>query len=719
MIALYRRLYPGINTRILAPFLAMIVVVAGIGIFIVTRLVAGSIEERLNNQLVDSAQAASNAVAEIERQQLGTLRAMAFTEGVDEDLARQDRQALEEALGTLAFNAGLDDTIVYNAQGEILVRIRGFAFSANPSQASQPPDIQNWSGVQRVLAGQADRLGDKFFDIIASESGIILYISAPVYDDNLRLVGGISIGIRSTTFVGRVSSQALSGITFYDNNGAVIGSTLSAVPAQELPLTPDQATLLLASSQERAPIERRLWGGESYQVLYAPLRLRQQSVGLMAVSLPNNFITDRIGTSRNIFALLFTVLFVGIFLLGLVVSRSIIRPVQRLVATSQAIRSGDLTQRVGLGLPDELGELSSTFDDMTEKLVERNTQINELYLNQLGETARRDAILSSINDPVFVLSDTGIEILTNLAATNLMTRLRHNQKEYEHFLQLMATPQQFYQPEIINLGERFYSLLTRPVQMQTGELLGYVIIFHDLTAILEAERVKDEIILQLSHELRTPLTSARGYIELIRMISQLQPPYNEAENQYAAKGVGQLTTLERMINQVIDVSVIAGRRFAISPATFDLVVLVEEVIASLKPDIDAAQQQISAHFSDSAIVVGADRDRLGQALERVIHNAFTYNRPQGCIDVTVFGDRQQVEIIVTDSGLGILPEEAEKIFDRMVRGSASQAGATDARGLGLGLYISREIIQAHNGSIDIAESNMFGTKMRIRLPRFQ
>src|SRR5262245_27310728 len=103
-----KTLYPGINTRIIAPFLFVIIVIAGVGGFIMTRLVAGSIQERFANQLIDSAYAASNSIVDIERQQIATLRLMVFTEGVGDAIFTKDISSLDKWLRPVTANAQID-----------------------------------------------------------------------------------------------------------------------------------------------------------------------------------------------------------------------------------------------------------------------------------------------------------------------------------------------------------------------------------------------------------------------------------------------------------------------------------------------------------------------------------------------------------------------------------------------------------------------------------
>ena len=174
------RLYPSINTRIIGPFLIVVLIVASIGMFLVTRLVAGSLQERLTNQLVDSANAASSSLVDIESQQLATLRLLTLTEGVPNAIATSNKADLERWLQPIAVNGRVDSVIVFDQAGNSLLHIRRAADS-DPSHSGQyqsidAPFLNNWSGVQKVLQAQADALGDKFVDIIgqAADSPVTL-----------------------------------------------------------------------------------------------------------------------------------------------------------------------------------------------------------------------------------------------------------------------------------------------------------------------------------------------------------------------------------------------------------------------------------------------------------------------------------------------------------------------------------------------------------------
>lgn len=720
---LYQRFYPRISTRVTAPFLLTIVLIAGVGVFIVTRLVAGSIQERLNNQLVDSAIAAKNAIVEIENQQIATLRLMAFTEGVPQALGSRDVAMLDQLLRPLAANAGADSLLVFDTGGTIIYQLRRDRSSALTVYDASPhlASVQDWRSVQQLFSA-ADAQGDKYVEI--AEDPLLnqtVYISAPVIDIDREgiVIGGLSLGITMDSLTVRISQQSLSELNIYNMNGQVLGTTFRSLPINSLALPPTEVTDTRVQIQAGlTPVVERTIGELGYQSLYADFELRSEPFGLLMVALPSDFVAERIGVSRDTFAVLFALLFAIVAGTGILVTRSIIRPVARLVDTTRAIRAGDLSRRVGLETPDELGELSVSFDHMTDQLLARSREINRLYVAQLEETAQREAVLTSISDAVIVMNPQGRPILMNPAAQRMLQQMQMDQPALDLFNTLASRPDQLSEPRTIELVGSFYNTLATPVNMQSGELLGYVLVFHDITSIMEVERVKDEMILQLSHELRTPLTAARGYVEMVQMVGQTQ--LNEQSSGFIGSAVGHLSTLERMVNQVIDVSAIVSNKFAIDVDKMVLSDILMEVIDKMKPDITNRGLKIWSQILASAdLPIDGDALRLGQVFEHILRNAWSYTLPGGWIEVRAKIDNGQAVVTIVDSGVGIDQDELEKVFERMYRGRSADAGPTDARGLGLGLYLSKEIVEAHHGTITLESEPNLGTTVTIQLPTRQ
>lgn len=708
-----RRLpYPGINARIIAPFMLVILAIAAIGVFVVTQLVAGSIQERFNNQLVDSAQAASNTIVDIERQNLSTLRLLVFTDGVPEAVREGNISDLYDWFLPITANADVDDVIIFDANGATMLQLR--RVSGIQYDSTGRPDVSDWESVQNIIDENADDLGDKYFDIIGEAPDQMLYLSSPVTDsDTGEVVGGVTLGIDVKRLTAMVREQSLSAVTFYDDKGAVLGTTFrdSAIP--QLSLEGNQTEDIYAQLEGGSPINELEVDDGQYQMLYAPLKVRSQQVGLLGVALRTNFIVERTSTSRNVFGIVFSALFISIWILGLFVSRSITRPITKLVNTTRAIRDGDLSRRVELKTPDELGELGISFDHMTNQLVQRNQEINELYLQQLQETTQRDAVLASISDALIVQDLSGKIILNNVAAHYLIDSTSRDEKLREEFRMLLQQVKQTVEATTVQFMTDYYSVLATPVQMQGEGTIGYVIVFRNITPIVRAEHLKDELILQMSHELRTPLTSARGYVDLIKMMEAQQ--LSGQGSKFLENAIDNLKTLERMVTQVIEVSAIISDQLNLAIEPINVAKLLTEKVEEWHP-IAANRGLILSLFPVNNVWVSGDYERLGQVLDHVLQNSYNYTLPGGFIEVSAEHHADRVSISVFDSGVGIDSDDLENVFERMYRGKSADAGPTDSRGLGLGLYMTKQIIEAHRGSISLESKAGAGTMVTIELP---
>jgi signal transduction histidine kinase len=180
-----------------------------------------------------------------------------------------------------------------------------------------------------------------------------------------------------------------------------------------------------------------------------------------------------------------------------------------------------------------------------------------------------------------------------------------------------------------------------------------------------------------------------------------------------------MTTLERMINQVIDVSAIISTQFHLDMEPFNLVYLIKEQIAAWQPDY--AKRQLTLSFEDTthAQTIEGDRYRLGQTLDHLLRNAHSYTLPGGKITIHTRNISDSLEISIEDTGVGIDADEIDAVFERLYRGRSANAGPTDARGLGLGLTLSKQIIEAHHGTIQLKSRPQVGTTVIVTLPIMQ
>jgi two-component system sensor histidine kinase VicK len=469
--------------------------------------------------------------------------------------------------------------------------------------------------------------------------------------------------------------------------------------------------------QSAPPVQEFDFDGTPYQILYSPLQFRSQSVGILAVGLPSNFIVERSGASRELFGVMFAALFVAVAVLGLLTARTITNPVTWLVSTTRAIRDGDLTRRVGIRTPDELGELATSFDHMTDQLVQRNAEISALYFQQLAETVQRDAVLASIGDVVIVQDTKGRTVLQNPAAHNLIESISADKTLLQEFNQFRQSLDRLNTARTLRFAHNYYNVLATPVHLPSGELSGYVLVFRDITAIVQAEQLKDELILQLSHELRTPLTAARGYVDLMQMMERAS--LSERGVSFMGSAMESLSTLERMVNQVIDVSAIMADRFTIETGQVNLAEVLTDLIEKWTPLMKQRDHQLVFNLLHHRIWVEADAKRISQVFDHLIRNAYSYTLPGGRVEVVADIEEDRAAVYIVDNGVGIGVAEIDKVFERLYRGRSADAGPTDTRGLGLGLYFSERIVTAHGGTISLQSEVDFGTVISVKLPLLQ
>jgi signal transduction histidine kinase len=384
------RTLSGLRAKLIVPYVLLTVVIAMVGVFIVTRLVTSSIRERFVNQLFEASRVAGDGIVRRERAHLENLRLMAFMEGVPERLAQGDAEGLQTLLWPVALNNDLEVVTAIGLDGQELLTLAEDA-SSGQYIVSQGGDFSDLSIVTRILNNQVDEFGDKFADVLKTTYGPYLFTSAPVRDSDGLLTGVLMVGTHLESLLGEIKTQSLADVVVLDSDGRLVATTLviSDEGPGPLEIDPDR----VGSEGMSITEELNLYGRE-YQKVVASLVLRQRDVGWMSVVLPSNYIVSTMATSRNIFSLMFSLGTVATIILGYLLAQSIARPILQLRAVSQAVAGGELEQSTNIRRSDEIGELASAFDTMTVRLKERTDEAAQLY----AETVQRNTELAEINE---------------------------------------------------------------------------------------------------------------------------------------------------------------------------------------------------------------------------------------------------------------------------------------------------------------------------------
>jgi signal transduction histidine kinase len=225
------------------------------------------------------------------------------------------------------------------------------------------------------------------------------------------------------------------------------------------------------------------------------------------------------------------------------------------------------------------------------------------------------------------------------------------------------------------------------------------------------DSLKGEFVASVSHELRTPLTSIRGYIEL--MLDEETGPLNATQRKFLS--VVERST-ERQMMLVADLLLVAQLGAAdlqLELEPLEVGALVAEAVEAARPTAEAKGIELDFATDHRSANVLADAPRLAQVMDNLISNAIKFT-PAGHVLVQLSSDADAAVIDVVDTGIGIPPDEQERLFERFFRATAANANAI--QGTGLGLSISKAIADAHAGTIELESSGSEGTTFRLTLP---
>jgi signal transduction histidine kinase len=224
----------------------------------------------------------------------------------------------------------------------------------------------------------------------------------------------------------------------------------------------------------------------------------------------------------------------------------------------------------------------------------------------------------------------------------------------------------------------------------------------------ELDRLKDEFVSAVSHELRTPLTSISGYAELLRLDEK-----NPERRRYLDIVERNAERLISLVSDVLFAARLQDGRLQLIVEPVDLQQLIVHAADAARPRAASTGVELVVR-ADEPLGVEGEPERLGQLLDNLVSNAIKFTPDGGRVSITGARDGDLVRVEVSDTGIGIAPEESERLFERFFRSQV--ALERQIQGTGLGLYISKAIVEAHGGRIGVSSTQGEGTTFMVELP---
>lgn len=250
------------------------------------------------------------------------------------------------------------------------------------------------------------------------------------------------------------------------------------------------------------------------------------------------------------------------------------------------------------------------------------------------------------------------------------------------------------------------SLTVNPI-LFNKEVVGATVIFRDITAEKELEKNKDAFISTASHELKTPITSMKLFNQILQ--ERFKKYHSDKKiSLYIEKLNEQLNNLTRLTTDLLDVSRIQTGKIDLKKESTDVNILIKDTIENIQRIVKSHKINLEGRCDKKVFI---DKERITQVLTNLINNAIRYSPRAKQIIVTVSPNDEELKICVKDFGMGISNEDQTKIFERFYRIQQDKSA-----GMGLGLYISSEIIKAHQGNIWVESKVKKGSTFCFSLP---
>lgn len=363
---------------------------------------------------------------------------------------------------------------------------------------------------------------------------------------------------------------------------------------------------------------------------------------------------------------------------------------------------------------------------------------------QLSQVANKsEIVINSIADGVLAIDSNGLVQLVNPSAQNMLGWSKQDALglDYRSIIKLVdtkgvAVPDELSPIRQVMLSNKpatnndlnmvsksgktaRLSLLISPVSSAKQTTGGAIVVFRDITKEKEQERQRAEFISTASHEMRTPVAAIEGYLGLA--MNPQTAVIDDKARTYLQKAYESTQHLGRLFQDLLTVSRAEDGRLQTKPTVLDIIAFTREIVESL--DKKAKDKGVSLVYTPGKVIDAkvqpayfayADPDQMREVLSNLVDNAIKYTK-EGSVTVDVKGEDNNVKIDISDTGIGIPPEDVVHLFQKFYR--VDNSDTREIGGTGLGLFIARQLTEANNGTISVESTYGKGSTFTVQLPR--
>jgi two-component system phosphate regulon sensor histidine kinase PhoR len=566
------------------------------------------------------------------------------------------------------------------------------------------------------------------------QSGRALEVSTNLIAFDLRPLLAASASMPATAhlqaIVRELSERAHARVTLVDGSGRVLAD--SAVPDDDLAGIENHRTRpeIVQAIATGAGTDIRASHTTGDRTLYRAVRLSkaadQPTDLFLRLGLPMTALEQELSTLKRNLTLAFGSAFLFAVALSIWLAGSLTKPLSDMATAARQLAAGNLGVHVETPARDEVGLLADTLNHMTEEL---RTKIEELS----EDRAQLLAMLTSMVEGVMVLDPKERILQVNPAwermfgVTRAEARGRQSSDVFSHpklnqLVTAVLSARAGQEGEIVLSNGRCLNVEASVAGGEQDNEACAVLVFHDITELRRLEHIRKDFVANVSHELRTPLTSIKGYVEALLDGGKDDP---DTTVRFLDIILKQSDRLNLILEDLLQLSKIESGQVQFKQEPLHIDSVVDRTIAMIKPLADKKQHQLRAEVEADLPLINGDQERLVQVLANLLDNAIKYTPERGTITVSARripcgtgrpadGPRDGVELVVTDTGIGIPEKDRPRVFERFYR--VDKARSRELGGTGLGLAIVKHIVEGHGGQIRVEGHVPNGSRFVVRLP---
>lgn len=542
-----------------------------------------------------------------------------------------------------------------------------------------------------------------------------------------ELLGVMEVKVSLENLLDEVKNLGAAGtglLYVVDKNGRIIAHPNSEViPGSDFSLIPAVADHLssinTAAHLDNAPLE---YSDENDKaVIGTHTHVRPTNWGIIVQQDTKVAFADL----NRIATFAFVLFIAGLLLATLftyLLSKRIINPLNILAEAAEDIGKGDLDVDIDIKTGDEIEDMAESFSNMAKRLKTSRETLEEDKEVIEGERIKLSTVLSAITDTVIALDKNHNIMFINQAAEQMLgfhedkilgkhidatISLIDPETNQRLFADLYCQPSSPYiqtnmQLELEGKEKKYVNMVCSHIHTSSTVEISYILTLHDVTEARELEQMKLDFVSMAAHELRTPLTTVRGYLSFLKQPDSFEK-LDTDEKEFLDRALASASNLNNLVDNLLNASRIEKGEMKLELRPTEL----EPIAAKITEELEyyAISKNITLTYQEpehKLPLVNIDRFRIEEVLRNLIGNAINYT-DEGSITVSIAREDDHLRVSVEDTGQGIPEASIPHLFTKFFRVEGKlQAGS---KGTGLGLFISKNIVEAHGGEI-LVESKL-------------